>query len=82
LKLHAVSKLSLDLQPGETLGLVGESGSGKSTLARAIIGTVPVSSGDILYQGKSPAADKWAGLRRSGRIRRYRSHAGNDKSIW
>jgi oligopeptide transport system ATP-binding protein len=53
LKLHAVSELSIDLQPGETLGLVGESGSGKSTLARAIIGTVPVTSGDILYKGQS-----------------------------
>ena len=52
-KLHAVSGLSLDLEPGETLGLVGESGSGKSTLARAIIGTVPVTSGDILYKGQS-----------------------------
>ncbi len=52
-KLHAVSGLSIDLQAGETLGLVGESGSGKSTLARAIIGTVPTTSGDILYQGKS-----------------------------
>ncbi|PVA06743.1 oligopeptide/dipeptide ABC transporter ATP-binding protein [Thalassorhabdomicrobium marinisediminis] len=52
-KLHAVSGLSLDLQPGETLGLVGESGSGKSTLARAIIGTVPVTGGDILYKGQS-----------------------------
>lgn len=53
LKLHAVSGLNIELQPGETLGLVGESGSGKSTLARAIIGTVPVSSGDILYKGQS-----------------------------
>lgn len=52
-KLHAVSGLSIDLQEGETLGLVGESGSGKSTLARAIIGTVPVTSGDILYKGHS-----------------------------
>lgn len=52
-KLHAVSGLTIDLQPGETLGLVGESGSGKSTLARAIIGTVPVTSGDILYKGQS-----------------------------
>jgi len=55
-QLHAVSRFSADLAPGETLGLVGESGSGKSTLARAIIGTVPVSSGQVIYQGQDLAA--------------------------
>ena len=55
LKLHAVSGLSVDLMPGETLGLVGESGSGKSTLARAVIGTIPQSGGRILYEGRDLA---------------------------
>jgi oligopeptide transport system ATP-binding protein len=55
LKLHAVSKLSVDLMPGETLGLVGESGSGKSTLARAVIGTIPSSGGQIIYEGRDLA---------------------------
>jgi len=55
LKLHAVSKLSVDLMPGETLGLVGESGSGKSTLARAVIGTIPHSGGQIIYEGRDLA---------------------------
>ena len=55
LKLHAVSQLSLDLMPGETLGLVGESGSGKSTLARAVIGTIPSSGGQIVYEGQDLA---------------------------
>jgi oligopeptide transport system ATP-binding protein len=50
-KLHAVSKMSFDLQAGECLGVVGESGSGKSTLARAIVGTVPSSHGSILFEG-------------------------------
>src|SRR6056297_3631539 len=55
LKLHAVSKLSVDLMPGETLGLVGESGSGKSTLARAVIGTISHSGGQIIYEGRDLA---------------------------
>lgn len=50
--LHAVSDMSFDIAPGEILGVVGESGSGKSTLARAIIGTVPASSGQILWEGQ------------------------------
>ncbi len=49
-KLHAVSKVSFDLLPGECLGIVGESGSGKSTLARAIVGTIPSSNGQILFE--------------------------------
>jgi oligopeptide transport system ATP-binding protein len=51
IKLHAVSQMSFDLQPGECLGVVGESGSGKSTLARAIVGTVPSSEGKIVFEG-------------------------------
>jgi oligopeptide transport system ATP-binding protein len=52
LKLHAVSKVSFDLAPGETLGLVGESGSGKSTIARALIDTVPATKGTIRWRGE------------------------------
>lgn len=52
LKLHAVGGVSFDLAAGETLGVVGESGSGKSTLARALVGTVPVANGEVVWQGK------------------------------
>ena len=52
LQVHAVEDLSLTIHKGETFGLVGESGSGKSTTGRAILGKVPVYSGNIYFQGK------------------------------
>jgi ABC-type glutathione transport system ATPase component len=46
--LHGVS---LDIRPGETVGLVGESGSGKTTLGRAVLGLAPVTAGSIRLRG-------------------------------
>jgi peptide/nickel transport system ATP-binding protein len=49
--LHAVNGVSLAVEKGEILGLVGETGCGKSTLSRMMLGLMPATSGDILFDG-------------------------------
>ena len=51
----AVDHVSLELEEHETLGVVGESGSGKTTLIRTVVGTVPLSGGQILWRGTNLA---------------------------
>jgi glutathione transport system ATP-binding protein len=50
-RIHAVEQVSLDICPGETLGLVGESGCGKSSMGRSIIRLEQPQSGEIRFDG-------------------------------
>jgi peptide/nickel transport system ATP-binding protein len=59
----AVDDVSVDFRRGKVLAVVGESGSGKSTLARMLLRLMPVTSGQILYQGKDVTHIKGAELR-------------------
>ncbi|MDQ1049434.1 ABC transporter ATP-binding protein [Streptomyces sp. V4I2] len=49
--VRALEGVSLDVHPGETVGLVGESGSGKSTAARAALGLVVPDDGSVSLFG-------------------------------
>ena len=69
--LRAVDGVSLDIFPGETIGVVGESGCGKSTLARALLNLVPMAAGSVKWQGKemrSASRGEWQTLRKSVQI--------------
>jgi D-xylose transport system ATP-binding protein len=50
--VHAVREVTIDLKPGEVVGLVGGNGAGKSTLMRVLSGARPADSGEILVDGK------------------------------
>jgi ABC-type glutathione transport system ATPase component len=52
-EVRAVDDVSLEIAPGETLGLIGESGSGKSTLGRIVLGLLPPDEGDAEFEGVS-----------------------------
>lgn len=57
---QALHEVSLDVNPGECVGLVGESGSGKTTLGRAVLGLAPVTAGKVLFRGEDIAHAKRA----------------------
>ena len=68
--VQAVREIDLSVARGEALGVVGESGSGKSTLGRMLLGLMPVSGGEVRFDGTpmpkhGPA---WRALRRRVQI--------------
>lgn len=51
--VEALRDVNCIVQPGRLTGIFGPNGAGKSTLMKAMLGLVPTSSGNVLYQGKA-----------------------------
>ena len=51
-QVHAVEDVSFTLQRGQVVALVGESGSGKTTTIRMIARLIPVTRGEIIFEGQ------------------------------
>ena len=50
--VRAVAGVSIQVRKGRLTGLIGPNGAGKSTLLAMLAGTLPVTSGQIIYQGQ------------------------------
>ncbi|WP_095595587.1 ATP-binding cassette domain-containing protein [Actibacterium pelagium] len=50
--IKAVDHVSVDLHPGEVVGLLGHNGAGKSTLIKVLSGAYQKDDGEILVNGK------------------------------
>ncbi len=50
--VRAVDGVSFNIPRGKIVAIVGESGCGKTTLARAIMGLIPATSGNIIFEGR------------------------------
>ena len=51
--VYAVDGVDMVIEKGKTYGLIGESGSGKSTIGKAIIGLEKITSGQVIFDGKT-----------------------------
>ncbi len=51
--VDAVRGLSLEVKPGQIVGLIGPNGAGKSSTLHAIMGSAPISGGDVRLDGRS-----------------------------
>lgn len=57
-KTPILKNISLQLNPGETMGLTGANGGGKTTLFRCITGLEKIDSGTIVFQNRQIAREK------------------------
>lgn len=76
--LHAVRQVSMDVRPGEIVGLIGQSGSGKTTLAMSLLGLIRGAPGvwngtaTLDEQPLLPPCEKFATLKENGEFtKRY-----------
>ena len=47
--LVALADVSIDIRPGEVLGIIGPNGAGKTTLFNVVTGVLPVTDGHVLF---------------------------------
>ena len=76
--MAAVSNLSLDVRPGEVLGIGGPNGAGKTTLFDVITGLTALDQGRVMFDGRDITNAKPQTLCHMGLVRTFQLNAGYD----
>jgi branched-chain amino acid transport system ATP-binding protein len=64
--VEAVRDLSLEVEPGEIVGLIGPNGAGKSSTLHAVMGVAPLVGGDVRLHGRSLVGKRPEDIARGG----------------
>jgi branched-chain amino acid transport system ATP-binding protein len=64
--VEAVRDVSLEVKPGEIVGLIGPNGAGKSSTLHAIMGAAPITGGDVTLGGRSLVGRRSEDVARAG----------------
>jgi branched-chain amino acid transport system ATP-binding protein len=57
-EVNILDGCSLELAPGELIGIIGPNGAGKSTMLKALFGLIPVRAGTVSYRGEDVTGSK------------------------
>ncbi|ADH84815.1 ABC transporter ATP-binding protein [Desulfurivibrio alkaliphilus] len=71
--LHAVSEVSFAVEPGIIKAVIGPNGAGKTTLFNLIAGSLPVTSGQVSFEGKTITGSKPYQIAEQGISRTYQN---------
>jgi len=64
--VHAVNGVSIDLNPGEVVGVLGHNGAGKTVLMKALSGAIPCDTGEIRINGEKVSIESPRDARKYG----------------
>jgi branched-chain amino acid transport system ATP-binding protein len=71
--LNANDNVNLKVEPGQFVGLIGPNGAGKTTFIDSITGYVPLSAGEVYFDGQNLAGVKPHDRARKGLVRTFQS---------
>ncbi|MDJ0819521.1 MAG: ATP-binding cassette domain-containing protein [Desulfobacterales bacterium] len=64
--VHAVNGVSIDLYPGEVVGILGHNGAGKTVLMKSLSGAIPCDAGEIRINGEKARIESPRDARKHG----------------